>query len=124
MVIIRQIKEMEYKEQAAKGGAWSTRLEDRVGHGSGKVGEKRRFRDACDTGWGEEAEEGPRGEGGEKLKDKRQKETKHKQEGLQDKGKGEALEKRKSLLSKGAGTAGKAQRGEGVGAGRGQEEAM
>jgi hypothetical protein len=34
--------------------------------------------DACDTGWGEAAEEGPRGEGGgaggEKLKDKRQKE--------------------------------------------------
>jgi hypothetical protein len=37
------------------------------------------------------AEEGPRGEGGgaggEKLKDKRQKESKHKQEGLQGKGK-------------------------------------
>ena len=36
----------------------------------------------CDTGWDESAEEGTRGEGGEKLKGKRQKETKHKhQEG-------------------------------------------
>jgi hypothetical protein len=79
MAIIRQIEEMEYKEQAAKAGAWSTGLEGRVGHASGKVGEKRHFGDACDTGWGEAAEEGPRGEGGgtggEKLKDKRQKET-------------------------------------------------
>jgi hypothetical protein len=64
MTIIRQIEEMEYKEQAAKAGAWSTGLEGRVGHGSGKVGEKRRFGDACDTGWGEAAEEGLRGEGG------------------------------------------------------------
>jgi hypothetical protein len=76
MAIIRQIEEMEYKEQAAKAGAWSTGLEGRVvGHGGGKVGEKRRFRDACDTGWDEAAEEGPRGEGGgagdKKLKDKR-----------------------------------------------------
>jgi hypothetical protein len=74
MAIIRQIEEMEYKEQAAKGGALSSGLEGRVEHGSGKVGEKRRFRDACDTGWGEAAEEGPRSEGGgaggEKLKDK------------------------------------------------------
>ncbi|MEI7747333.1 MAG: hypothetical protein WCJ28_07320, partial [Actinomycetota bacterium] len=59
MAIIRQIEEMEYKEQAAKAGAWSTGLEGRVGHASGKVGEKRRFGDACDTGWGEAAEEGP-----------------------------------------------------------------
>ena len=47
---IRQIEEMKYEEQAAKAGAWSTGLEGRVGHGSGKVGEKRRFRNACDTG--------------------------------------------------------------------------
>jgi hypothetical protein len=80
------------------------------------VGEKRRFRDACDTGWGEAAEEGPRGgAGGEKLKDKRQKETKHKQEEFQGNGKEEAVEKRKRPLSEGAGTAGKALRGEGVG---------
>ena len=45
MTIIRQIEEMEYKEQAAKAGAWSTGLEGRVGHGRGKVGEKRRFHD-------------------------------------------------------------------------------
>jgi hypothetical protein len=113
MAIIRQIEEMEYKEQAAKAGAWSTGLEGRVGHASGKVGEKRRFGDACDTGWGEAAEEGPRGEGGgvggEKLKDKRQKETKHKQQGVQGKGKGEAVEKRKRPLSEGAGTARKTQ---------------
>ncbi len=86
MVIIRQIEQLEYKKQAAKAGACSTGLGGRVGHGSGKVGEKRRVRDACDTGWGEAAEEGPRGEGGgaggEKLKDKRQRETKHKQEGV------------------------------------------
>jgi hypothetical protein len=79
MTIIRHIEEMEYKEQAAKAGVWSTGLEGRVGHGNGmqKVGKKRRFRDACDTGWGAASEEGPRGEGGgaggEKLKDKRQK---------------------------------------------------
>jgi hypothetical protein len=115
IVSARQINEMEYKEQAAKAGAGSTGLEDRVGHGSGKVGAKRRFRDACDTGWGEAAEEGPRGEGGEKLEDKRQKETKRKQEGFQGKGKEEAVEKRKRPLAEGAGTAGNAQRGEGVG---------
>ncbi len=79
------------------------------------MGEKRRLGDACDTGWGEAAEEGPRGEGGEKVKDKRKKETKHMQEGLQGKGKGETVEKRKRSLSEGAGTAGKAQRGQGVG---------
>ena len=49
------------------------------------------------------------------LEDKRQKDTKHKQEGFQGKGKGEAVEKRKRPLSEGAGTAGKAQRGKGVG---------
>ena len=40
----------------------------------------RNTRDTCDTGWGEAAEEGLRGEvgaaGGEKLEDKRQEETK------------------------------------------------
>ena len=48
------------------------------------------------------------------LKDKRQKETKQKQEGFQGKGKGEPVENRKRPLSEGAGTAGKVQRGEGV----------
>jgi hypothetical protein len=64
IAIIRQIEEMEYKEQAGKGGAWSTGLEGRVGHESGKVGGKRRFR-VAHTGWGETAEEGLRGEGRE-----------------------------------------------------------
>ena len=75
MAIIRQIEEMEYKEQAAKAGAWSTGLEGRVGHASGKVGEKRRFGDACDTGWGEAAEEGPRGEGDDGSQPERGKEA-------------------------------------------------
>jgi hypothetical protein len=43
MVIIRQIEETQYKEQSAKAGAWLTGLEGRVGHASGKVGEKRRL---------------------------------------------------------------------------------
>jgi len=67
-------------------------------------------RDACDTGWDEATEEGPRGEGdregGEKLKDKRLKETKHKEGGFQGKGKGDTVEKRKRPLSEAAGTAG------------------
>ena len=54
---------------------------------SGKVVEKRRFGDTCDTGWGESAEEGPHGEGDEKIKDKSQKETKQKQEGFKTRGK-------------------------------------
>ncbi len=56
------IKDLEYTEQTTNAGAWSTGLEGRVGLGSEKVGEKRRFRDARDTGWGEAAEDGPRGE--------------------------------------------------------------
>jgi hypothetical protein len=113
MPIIRQIEEMEYKEQAVKTGAWSTGLEGRVvGHGSEKVGEKRLFRDACDTGRGESGQAGPHGEGGKTLKDQRQKETKHKQEGVQKRGKRRLWRRERS---EGAGTAGKAQRGEGVG---------
>ncbi len=56
--------------------------------------------------------------GGEKLKDKRLKETKHKLEGVQGKGTGEAVENRKRPLSEGADTGGKAQRWQGVGGGR------
>jgi hypothetical protein len=67
-------------------------------YGSGKVGEKRQF------------------------KDKRQQETKHKQEGFQDKWKGETVEKRKSPLSEGTDTAGKLHCGEGVGNGLGSGE--
>jgi hypothetical protein len=58
----------------------------------------------------------PRGaSGGKILNDKRQNETKHKQEGVQVKGKGKAVEKRKSLLSEKADTARKTQCGKGVG---------
>ncbi len=65
------------------------------------------------------------GTGGEKLSDKRQEETKHKQQGLQGNGKGETVEKRKCPLSEGAGKAGKAPRRHSVGrewSGAGQEE--
>ena len=48
--IMRQIEEMEQKETAVKAGPCFTQLEGRVGHGNEKVGEKRRFRDACDAG--------------------------------------------------------------------------
>ncbi len=41
---------MECKELVVKTGAWSTALEDRVGHASGKVGEKRRFDDTGERG--------------------------------------------------------------------------
>ena len=78
MDITRQIEEIEYEEQGGKAGTWSTGHEDRDGHGR-KLGEKRRFRDTCDTGWGEAAEEGlleVGAAGGEKLEDKRQEETK------------------------------------------------
>jgi len=69
-----------------------------------------------------ESEEGPRCDGGgsgdEKLKDKRQKETKQKGEGFQVKGNGEVAEKKsKCSLSEAAGTSGKTHRGEGVGRG-------
>ncbi len=50
MAIMRQIEEMEQKEKAVKAGPCSTQLESRVGHGIKKVGERRRFRDACDAG--------------------------------------------------------------------------
>ena len=91
MAIMRQIEEMEHKEKAVKAGG---------GHGKEKVGEKRRSREACDTGGGEKrarAAQGPRGEGqesrgsktrgrkkggagGEKLENKRKKETNHTQD--------------------------------------------
>jgi hypothetical protein len=44
---------MEYKDKSSTAGPLSTQLVGRVGHGKEKVGEKRRFRDACDT-WGVE----------------------------------------------------------------------
>ena len=81
MAIMRQIEEMEHKEKAVKAGA---QLYGRGGPGTGKVGEKRRSREACDTGGGEEtAAQGPRGDvggaGGEKHENKRKNETNHTQ---------------------------------------------
>jgi hypothetical protein len=61
--ILRQIEEMEQKENAVQAGPCFTQLEGRVGHANEKVGEKRRFRDACDAG-GEGTAQGLRGEGG------------------------------------------------------------
>jgi hypothetical protein len=77
-------------------------------------------------------EEGPSGEGGgegdENLKLKRDKDTKHKQEGVQDKGKGMTVEKRKRPVSDAGGvsdtggTVNKKECGEGVGTGGGDTE--
>ena len=41
---------MQEKEKAVKTGPCLTQLEDSVGHENETVGEKRRFRDACDAG--------------------------------------------------------------------------
>jgi hypothetical protein len=61
MTIIRQIEKMECKQKTTRAGDWSTGLAVRVGHASGKVGEKRRFGDACDTGWDEVVRNSPNG---------------------------------------------------------------
>jgi hypothetical protein len=67
-----------------------------------EVGEKRRFRDACDAG-GEGTAQDLRGDGGgaggEKLENKRTKEAKHKQGSFEGKGKDEAVDKRKRPVS-------------------------
>jgi hypothetical protein len=72
--IMRQMEEMEQKEKAVKAGPCFTQFEGSVGRGNEKVGEKRRFRDACAAG-GEGTGQGLRGEGGEagreKLENKR-----------------------------------------------------
>jgi hypothetical protein len=44
-----QIEEMEHTEKSVKVSHRSTQREGRVGHGNEKVGEKRNFRDSCDT---------------------------------------------------------------------------
>ena len=88
-------------EQAEIGDARNLSREERKGrggHGKEKVGEKRCFRDTCDTGAVEGATKGRHGEeggaGGEKLSNKRTKEAKHKpQSGCQGKGKKVAVEK-------------------------------
>ncbi len=121
MAIIRQIEAMEYKEQAAKAGAWSTGLEGRVGHGSGKVGEKRRFRDVFDTGWVEAAEEGPRGEGGEKLKQRQEAERDQTQAGrVSRQGEREGCGEEKAFFVRGSGHGreGTARKGSWRGGGR------
>jgi hypothetical protein len=121
--IMRQIEEMEQKEKAVQAGPCPThwRLEDSVGRGNEKVGEKRRFRDACDA-WGEGTGQGLRGEGGgaggEKLENKKKKETKHKQGSFEGKGKEEAVEKRKRPSSEEDNKAQKQQHEEGVGGSR------
>jgi hypothetical protein len=125
--IMRQIEEMEQKETALKAAPRSTQLEgrSRVGHGNEKVGEKRRFRDACGNGGCEAVSaQGPRGEGagagGEKLWNKRKKGTMHNLGGLECKGRGNSVEKRKCPVSEADSKARKQQRGEEVG-GNGQE---
>jgi hypothetical protein len=90
LTIMRQFEEMEQKEKVDKAGtAWSTQLEGSGGHGNEKVREQRRFHEACDTAGGEAAAQRPRGEGGgtwgEKLENKREKVTKHKQGGFEGK---------------------------------------
>ena len=100
--IMRQIEEME---KAVKAGPCFTQLEGRVGHGNEKVGEKRRFRDACDAqgGGGKRTAQGLRGEGGgaggDNLDNKRKKEAMNDQGGLKGKGKEKPLEKRKCPVS-------------------------
>ena len=117
---MRQIEEMEQKEKAVQAGPCSTQLEGSVGRGNEKVGEKRRFRDACDAG-GEGTGQGLRGEGGgaggEKLENKRKNEAKHKQGSFEGKGKEEAVDKRKRPSSEEESEAQK-QHEEGVGGGR------
>ena len=100
--IMRQIEETEQTEKVVKASPCFTQFEGKVGCGNEKVGEKRRFRDACDAG-GEGTGQGLRAEGflppgwagGEKLENKRKKEAKHKQGSFKGKGKEEAEEKRK-----------------------------
>jgi hypothetical protein len=62
-------------EAVTEACAWPTQLEGRVGHGNQRLGEKRRVREACDTGRGEAARQqqqgrcgGGAGAGGEALK--------------------------------------------------------
>ncbi len=50
--------------QLMRAGSGMAHCEGRVGHENEKVGEKHRFRDACDTGGGEASAHWPCGEGG------------------------------------------------------------
>jgi hypothetical protein len=124
--IMRQIEEMEQKEKAVKAGPCFTQLEGSVGHGNEKVGEKRRFRDACDAG-GEGTGQRLRGKGGgaggEKIENKRNKEATHKQGSFQGNGKEEAVEKRKRPLSEEGSEAQEQQHEEGESGSRASGEA-
>jgi hypothetical protein len=74
---ITRLEEIAHK--TIKAGPWSTELEGRVGQGNEKVGEKRRFREARESGGCETVADGPRGEGGargKKLENKRQEKAK------------------------------------------------
>jgi hypothetical protein len=112
MAIMRHIEEMEHKEKAVKAAPRITQLEGRVGRGNENVGEKRRFRDACDTGVGGGVGGGA---GGKKLSNKRKK------GGLEGKGKEKAVGKRNFRfardfpVSEADSTARKQQRGEEMG---------
>ena len=80
--IMRQSEEMDHTEKTVMSGPCFIQFEGRVGCGNQKVGEKRRFRDACDaggdgTGQGLLTEGG--GGGGEKLENKRKKKSKYTQ---------------------------------------------
>jgi len=124
--IMRQIEEMEQNAKAVKAGPCSTQLEGSVERVNEKVGEKRRFRDACDAR-SEETGQGLRGEGGgaggEKLDNKRKKEAEHKQGSFEGKGKEEAVEKRKRPLFEEGNEAQKQQHEQGVGGSRASGEA-
>ena len=81
-----------------------------MGHDDERVGEKRGFGDACDTGGGGSVSaQGPHGEGGgtggEKLENKRKKEDNHKQGDSEGKRKEETVETRKRPVSEAVGTA-------------------
>jgi hypothetical protein len=125
--IMRQTEETEPKEKAAKAGPCSSQIEGSVGRGNEKVGEKRRFRDACDAG-GEGTRQGLReegcGAGSEKLDNKRKKEAKHNKQGsFEGIDKEEAVEKRKRPSSEEDNEAKKQQHEEGVGGSRASGEA-
>jgi hypothetical protein len=123
MAIIRQIETMEYKEQAAKSGAWSTGLEGRVGHGSGKVGEKRRFRDACETGWARRQKRGRAVREARSSKTRARKRPNTSRKGFKTRGKGRLWRKESVLYPREPARQGRCSVGSDW-PGRGQEDTM
>ena len=63
------------------------------------MGEKRRFREACDTVEGQQTHGEGGGAGDEKLEKKIKKEAKHKHDGFEGKENEEAVKKRKRPLT-------------------------